>query len=528
MSDDEDRFDTIHMTVPMPALAARHGAAVLDRYVLVDKLGAGGMGEVWSAKDPRVSDRMVAVKFLNLHGTPDQRETLKARFLAEADLMASLRSRNVVRILDRGEAPDGRMVIVMDYLAGSPLDEVIETRAPLSVEETLRILREVAEALEEAHAKGLVHRDLKPANIFLEQVLHGSEQVRLLDFGIAKKLDESGDAQSLTAAGTIVGTPEYMAPEQLFSESRAESDLYALGVLAYECLTGSRPLQGSLPQLMRMHQGGVLPPPMDPKLRVPPEVQLLVDHLLVKNPEQRMRSARDLRLEIERIMNRRFGRTGRFTPKAPTGARLPVIVATAASAVAVMALGYSVLRDRSEPPRRPAVAPEPRIAVTGPTGRLRVEVQPPQAASRLKLNPPSPLKDPDARLAELRSGEAASLPVGRYELVVPAQGRCEALVQPIQVEAETAVETRLTVDCRPSSAYEARTTSGRIPALEQLEEAAAVAATECARADRLRLRFRPGGRLYVRPRAAGSCMRKKLASWRTKVGRAVDITLTRR
>ncbi|MEL6187372.1 MAG: serine/threonine-protein kinase, partial [Myxococcota bacterium] len=150
-------------TIPMTVVGLAPGKRVLDRYVLLEKLGDGGMSEVWSAADGRVSKRKVAIKFLSLRGTQTEQDNLKQRFLSEADVMASLRSRNIVRILDQGVSTDGRLVIVMDHLDGLSLDRVIKTQAPLSVDETLRMLREVTEVLEEAHEQGLVHRDLKPA-----------------------------------------------------------------------------------------------------------------------------------------------------------------------------------------------------------------------------------------------------------------------------------------------------------------------------------------------------------------------------
>lgn len=297
MSDDTfergGRFDTTQEPFH-EEIHLGQGFRVDGRYVLESKIGKGGFGEVWAAADTRFEDRKVAVKFLEKADRPDEEAERRRRFDQEAEVLAKIQSRNVVRILDRGEISDGRMFFVMELLQGLPLDEMLRIGRRLMLGETLQIVREVAEVLVEAHAKGLIHRDLKPANIYMEELDGGGRQVRVLDFGIAKR-QHDGDAshKPMTATGMYIGTAAYMAPEQFRGQSGPGSDLYALGAVAYQCLTGFIPSE-------IQPAGGY--PPMDPAFGIPPEVETLISRMLKVQVELRLSSAAELKEEIERLI----------------------------------------------------------------------------------------------------------------------------------------------------------------------------------------------------------------------------------
>jgi eukaryotic-like serine/threonine-protein kinase len=214
----------------------RIGSTLAGKYLLERVLGEGGMGVVYAARHLRI-DRPVAIKFL--HASYAKNRVSLERFFAEARAAGSLRHPNVIDVLDldtEGDAP----FMVLELLQGEPLSALLARRTRLSVDETLSILLPVLSALDAAHARGIVHRDLKPDNVFLAQE-DGRLVPKLLDFGIAKLRDGSGIA---THTGTAMGTPMYMAPEQARGEVRTmgpATDVWAMGVLAFECLTGRLP-----------------------------------------------------------------------------------------------------------------------------------------------------------------------------------------------------------------------------------------------------------------------------------------------
>jgi eukaryotic-like serine/threonine-protein kinase len=225
----------------------RAGAVVSGRYRLRAPIGAGAMGEVWRAEHVTLGTE-VAVKLVDTANRDDAQETL-ARFQLEARAAAQLKSPHVVQILDYGA--DGRVAfIAMEYLEGESLEQRIERRGWLLPSEVAHILREMARAVDRAHAAGIIHRDLKPPNVFLARV-DGMEVVKVLDFGIAKMLGQPREAHLQTQAGFVVGTPAYMSPEQVLGKSvDHRSDLWQMAMIAFECMTGRRPFDGaSLGQL---------------------------------------------------------------------------------------------------------------------------------------------------------------------------------------------------------------------------------------------------------------------------------------
>ena len=253
------------------------GTTLNDRYVLSDRLGGGGMGEVWRADDT-VLGRAVAVKVLMPALT--ENPSFAQRFQNEARAMATLRHPGVVDVYDYGISDvEGRQVsfLVMEYVRGESLDRVLR-RGALGSEATMRLIAEVGDALDAAHAQGIVHRDVKPANLMIRP--DGS--VALTDFGIA----HSVSAGHLTATGTMLCSAGYCAPEMATaSDVTPAVDVYALGVVAYECLTGHLPFQGDTPvQIIFKHLNSPIPPLPDD---VPPGPRQVVTRALEKSPDAR-------------------------------------------------------------------------------------------------------------------------------------------------------------------------------------------------------------------------------------------------
>ena len=288
------------ISVPMHSLALVSGTVVDDRYRLEAKLGSGGMGEVWKARDQRLFSA-VAIKILRL--AAELPEDTEERFEREMRVMNTMVTPQVVPILDRGLF-NGRMYLVMTYLEGEDMESALTETHHMHWSEVLRILSSIAEVLQEAHARGLLHRDLKPANIFLQSIPGRTESVvRVLDFGVAKTLSTASinvqGARELTQLGSVVGTPKYMAPEQFSGEAQVASDLYSLGVVAFHAISGDVPFPGpTLPQIAFQHCSAPVPPL--PKF-VPAEVTQLIHDLLVKDPTKRLPTAAALRTRIDSI-----------------------------------------------------------------------------------------------------------------------------------------------------------------------------------------------------------------------------------
>ncbi|MBI4906854.1 MAG: serine/threonine-protein kinase [Acidobacteria bacterium] len=266
----------------------------LGPYEILAPIGAGGMGEVYKARDSRL-ERTVAIKVLPEHIA--KREDLRARFEREARAVASLNHPNICVLYDIGEQ-DGTAFMVMEYLEGETLAGRID-RGPLEVDAALRYATQTADALDRAHRAGVTHRDIKPGNIMLTR-----DGVKVLDFGLAKSTAKPGptDAtivKSLTTEGTVLGTPQYMAPEQFEGkEADARSDIWAFGAVVYEMVTGRKAFEGkSYSSLV----GAILsadPAPMAVQPFPPAWLERLVRRCLAKDPEERYQSMRDVFLDL--------------------------------------------------------------------------------------------------------------------------------------------------------------------------------------------------------------------------------------
>jgi eukaryotic-like serine/threonine-protein kinase len=247
------------------------------RYVLDEPIGAGGYCEVWRATDT-VLTRQVAVKLLH-PGYASQGEAL-ARFKAEARHAGALSHENIARIYDYGEPADGQSYLVMELVDGPSLADVL-ARGPLGARPTMDTIAQVAAGLQAAHTAGLIHRDIKPANILFTS----GGSARITDFGIAHAVGST----PVTSTGMVMGTPGYIAPERVSgAQAGPASDLYALGVVAYECLAGSQPFVGGALDVAIAHRDRPLPPL---PVSVPAEVATFVMTLTAKDPTWRPASA---------------------------------------------------------------------------------------------------------------------------------------------------------------------------------------------------------------------------------------------
>jgi Protein kinase domain len=259
------------------------GASV-GPYRIARLLGVGGMGRVYKGVQPQIGSR-VAVKVLSRECT--DRKDLVERFFSEARAVNLIRHESIVNVLDLAMLPDGRPYIVMEYLDGAPLSDLVSRLGAMPLGGVARLCVEVLDALGAAHAKGIVHRDLKPDNIYVTP----AGRAKVLDFGIAKLLPELGG--SFTQTGSLLGTPHYMSPEQAAGKNvDFRTDLYAMGVILFECATGQKPFTGdSMFDLLRKHVD--LPPPAPRSLRgdLPPAFEHVILAALAKDPNQRFPSA---------------------------------------------------------------------------------------------------------------------------------------------------------------------------------------------------------------------------------------------
>lgn len=271
----------------------------IGEYELRQRIGVGGMGLVYEGIQPLIGKR-VAVKVLRPELAAAEEQV--ARLLAEARAVNAIRHRGIVDIFGFGQVPDGRQYIIMEYLEGVALDAYLAEKGRLPVSEVLDILDEVLSALGAAHGAGVVHRDLKPSNIFLVKQPDGSRYVKLLDFGLAKMgLPTGRTAQTRT--DMVVGTPEYMAPEQARGQPVGPmTDLYALGVVAFEMITGRLPFVGTSPvDLLMKHVDARPPRPSEFLPGVPAALDAFILQMLTKDPEARPGAAEQLRRQLARL-----------------------------------------------------------------------------------------------------------------------------------------------------------------------------------------------------------------------------------
>jgi len=272
----------------------KEGDVIAGKYQVEKVLGKGGMGVVVAARHTSLRQH-VAVKFLlpkalTLPGAAE-------RFLREARAAVAIRSEHVARVIDVGELESGAPYMVMEYLTGTDFGQVLKTRGTLPLKEAVDYVLQACEALAEAHALGVVHRDLKPGNLFLTTRADGSPLVKVLDFGLSKATKPGEDEHSLTAPDVIVGSPHYMSPEQLRSLKQvdARSDVWALGVILYQLLSGRRPFESDSLVGTCARIAAEPPTPLrERKPDVPAELETIIGRCLEKDREKRLQTVADL------------------------------------------------------------------------------------------------------------------------------------------------------------------------------------------------------------------------------------------
>jgi serine/threonine-protein kinase len=284
-------------------------ARALGSYVLEEKLGQGGMGEVWRARH-RMLVRPAAIKLIRPPAARDGRgavtEDLVKRFEREAQTIARLRSPHTVDLFDFGVADDGTFYYVMELLEGLDTDALVRRFGPLPSERVVHVLRQICHSLSEAESLGLVHRDIKPANVFLCRYGEDYDFVKVLDFGLVKTIDEAARAEtSLTRENAVAGTPAFIAPEQALgrSELDARADIYSTGCVAYWLLTGKLVFEGdSWAALLASHiHAAPSPPSSCTELPIPAALDRIVLDCLAKDPAARPQSARELSVRLAEI-----------------------------------------------------------------------------------------------------------------------------------------------------------------------------------------------------------------------------------
>jgi eukaryotic-like serine/threonine-protein kinase len=279
------------------------GRTLDEKYCVEERLGAGGMGAVYRARHLSM-DRPVAIKVLHQRLVED--EAARTRFQIEARTAVLLRHSNAVAVTDFGQTSEGCVYIVMELLEGRTLREILSREAPLETARAISVMLQTCDAVAAAHEAGIIHRDLKPSNILVTQSADQPAVVKVLDFGIAKLAagkfddDDDDDASTIVQRSSAIGTPRYMSPEQHNgSELTPAADVYSLGVILYEMLTGMAPFTGSTPAEIALKHANDSPhSPREIVASIPEDVERIVLHALEKLPEDRFADAGKFRREL--------------------------------------------------------------------------------------------------------------------------------------------------------------------------------------------------------------------------------------
>jgi serine/threonine protein kinase len=420
-------------TTPDPDPDGLLGKTLSDRYFIRRLVGEGAMGRVYEGHHTGIGKR-VAIKIA--HQVERRKTEVARRFQREALAPAQIGHPNVADVTDCGTTPSGEFFFVMEFIDGISLDAVIKRDGQLSIERALAIAAQICRALEAAHRAGIIHRDLKPSNVMLVRSQDQEELVKVLDFGLAKFLHDTGDAGNLTLTDATVGTPKYMAPEQIRGGSKVDfrSDIYALGAILYAMLAGGRlPIEGATIDEIWQRKLARNPQPLrDHRSDLPGDLEELVLDCLARDPGKRPSSAQSLKkqllahLETVRAMSDSI-----LAMKSPSQteilserrrrrrARLGIALG-ALTAVGISVLGIRLLQ--SPPSESRAARPSAPAASAAPPSAPAEN--PPAEKMHAPVGEPAPVAKPQRRAAEIASpsAQAASAPslAGPEQLPPPA------------------------------------------------------------------------------------------------------------
>jgi serine/threonine-protein kinase len=376
-----DRFCTVDgATLIASGAATILGTVIADRFLVQEKLGQGGMGEVYLAEHVRIK-RKVALKLMRpwMIGDP----VAVGRFHREAENASQISHQHVAQVYDFGESADGLVYLAMEFVDGEPLSTILDREGRLHVVRAVDIARQIAEALAAAHSLGILHRDLKPDNVMVGRTRFGTDLVKLVDFGIARAMDRS--TQAFTSTGLIVGTPDYMSPEQMSGDTLdGRSDLYALALITYRCITGKSAYppgataEALVARLTRLPQRLTV---AAPEVEWPESLQLAFDRALAADPAARFGDPVDFAAELEAATTEiPLGAVEReyltaLSQRQPTpvrsaaisGLSTPVRGATPIAGLSPVPGGESTESTAvATPPPQPVLRTEPRSAIPQP------------------------------------------------------------------------------------------------------------------------------------------------------------------
>jgi serine/threonine-protein kinase len=332
------------------------GQTIGDRFTITRLIAKGGMAVVYEAEQRLgTAARKVALKTLRVQSLSDP--SMATRFKRECETIAQLSHPNTVRVYDFGETDDGLLYIAMEFVAGKPLSQLMDEVGPMPATRVLNIMRQITGALEEAHSQGIVHRDLKPDNVAIALLANQEDGVKLLDFGIAVRSVGVQNYGKLTRAGIVLGTPPYMSPEQFTPDPiDARSDVYALGVMAYEMLTGHLPLEADTPWAWAVAHQTAQPVPFEvlkPALEIPRPMRQAILRALSKSRDERQASAKQFFEELSAPSN--------TSPMDAPPTFQPVMGTTPMPAVVA---GTTALPPHHSP--HPGISVAPAVSIRGP------------------------------------------------------------------------------------------------------------------------------------------------------------------